>query len=106
MTEYIDLDTGGKLRDKACADQAYAAGHRIRVYSDGVPVTEWVPGSNVFYSYEGGEKTPALLGTREAALDAQPDSFAGAEGGRFLNRPYAERRGWDTHEMRVLRVRE
>ena len=57
MTEYIDLDTGGKLRDKACADQAYAAGHRIRVYSDGVPVTEWVPGSNAFYSYEGVEKT-------------------------------------------------
>lgn len=28
------------------------------------------------------------------------------EGGRFLNRPYAERRGRDTHEMRVLRVRE
>ena len=57
MTEYIDLDTGEKLRDREHANQAYRAGHRIRVDSDGVPVAEWIPGSNDFYSYEGGKKT-------------------------------------------------
>jgi hypothetical protein len=57
MTEYIDMNTGEKLRDKECAEQAYAAGHRIRVDSDGVTMTEWIPGSNASCGYEGGEKS-------------------------------------------------
>ena len=56
MVEYINLETGEKCHDKAHADALHKSGVRIQVLSDGVPVTEWVPGSHDFYTFHNGEK--------------------------------------------------
>lgn len=56
MIVYVDLKTGDTYHDKTRADNAYKAGHGIRVISDGEPICEWIPGSNDYYTWENGEK--------------------------------------------------
>lgn len=56
MSEFFDLETGEKCRDKAHADELYRAGHRIKVYHDGKPLVEWIPGSSDYYVFDNGTR--------------------------------------------------
>lgn len=92
MTEYIDLNTGGELRDEKCAGQAYAAGHRIRMDCDGAQVTEWIPGSNDYYSYEGGKKVLHCWKREERYWTRSRPLLRGLGAGDSRIAPYGERR--------------
>ena len=56
MSEFFDLETGKECRDEAHANELYRAGHRIKVYHDGKPWMEWIPGSNDYYMFDNGKR--------------------------------------------------
>lgn len=65
MSEFFDLETGEKCRDEAHANELYRAGHRIKVYHDGKPWMECIPGSNDYYIFDNGQRRLVKYDERE-----------------------------------------